>query len=415
MLDVKHFSSCDIRPRDSQRARDEALPRNAWRVALVLMALGATAVYADEAPTIAIVVHGGAGVINRSEMTAEREARYRAGLEAARDAGYAVLERGGTSLDAVTAAVRSLEDDPNFNAGRGAVLNHEGIAELDASIMDGKTLAAGAVTGIKHVKNPIELARAVMEKSPHVMLMGAGAEEFALEQGMTLVPNSYFRTEERVRQLERALKDEKGQRTSGAMRGGRADGTDDARLAGDAPRSQADIASAPDAKRLASSAPSRLPHLDEANSAAFERAPIGTSGTVGAVALDRFGNLAAATSTGGLTAKRAGRVGDSPIIGAGTYANNQTCAVSSTGDGEFFIRGVVAHDVCALMAYKSISLEAAAHIVIHDKIAGMNATGGVIAVDKAGDIVMDFNSDGMFRASRDSRGRKDFAIYQNRR
>lgn len=353
MLDVKHLLSGDIRPRRSLCARDEAA-RGAWLAVLMLM-LAVAVAHANDAPTIAIVVHGGAGVINKAEMPAEREARYRSGLEAARDAGYAVLESGGSSLDAVTAAVRSLEDNPYFNAGRGAVLNRDGVAELDASIMDGKTLAAGAVTGIKHVRNPIELARAVMEKSPHVMLMGAGAEEFALEQGMTLVPNSYFRTEERVRQLERALKDEKQQH------------------------------------------------------------PIGTSGTVGAVALDRLGNLAAATSTGGLTAKRAGRIGDSPIIGAGTYADNQSCAVSSTGDGEFFIRAVVAHDVCAVMAYKNISLEAAARTVIYEKIAGLKATGGVIALDKAGDIVMEFNSDGMFRASRDSRGRKDFAIYRERR
>lgn len=309
---------------------------------------------AQDMPPIAIVVHGGAGVINKSEMSGEREARYRAGLEAARDAGYAVLERGGSSLDAVTAAVRTLEDDPNFNAGRGAVLNHDGVAELDSSIMDGKTLQAGAVAGIKHVKNPIELARAVMEKSPHVMLVGPGAEEFALEQGLTFVPNSYFRTDARVRQLERALKDEKDK-------------------------------------------------------------PIGTQGTVGAVALDRNGNLAAATSTGGMTNKRAGRVGDSPLIGAGTYANNESCAVSATGDGEFFIRSVVAHDICALVAYKKVSLEAAAREVIHEKIEKLKATGGVIALDKAGHIVMDFNSGGMFRASRDSRGRKDFAIYPERR
>jgi beta-aspartyl-peptidase (threonine type) len=380
MACVKHFSAFDVRRRDSQMARDEApqwsAPRRASRVggsrrrrcvapstrgaplalltSLLLLLVASTA-SADDAPLLAIVVHGGAGVINRAEMPPDREARYRAGLEAARDAGYAVLERGGTSLDAVTAVVRSLEDNANFNAGRGAVLNRDGMAELDASIMDGRTLAAGAVAGVKHVKNPIELARAVMEKSPHVMLMGSGAEEFALEQGMTLVPNSYFRTDERVRQLERALKAEKG------------------------------------------------------------KAPIGASGTVGAVALDRFGNLAAATSTGGLTAKRAGRIGDSPIIGAGTYADNRTCAVSATGDGEFFIRAVVAHDVCALMTYEKISLAAAAHAVIHEKIAGMQATGGVIALDRAGDIVMDFNSDGMFRAARDSRGRKDFAIYRDPR
>jgi beta-aspartyl-peptidase (threonine type) len=245
------------------------------------------------------------------------------------------------------------------------VLNHDGVVELDASIMDGRTQAAGAVAGVKHVKNPIDLARIVMEKSPYVMLAGAGAEEFALEQSVSLVPASYFVTEARVRQLERAIKDEKDKAT-------------------------------------------------QKTSALANRGFIGTMGTVGAVALDRNGNLAAATSTGGLTNKRAGRIGDSPIIGAGTYANNASCAVSSTGDGEFFMRAVVAHDVCAVMAYKNESLEAAAHEVIHDKIGGMKATGGVIALDRAGHIVMEFNSDGMFRASRDSRGRKDVAIYGER-
>jgi beta-aspartyl-peptidase (threonine type) len=429
MLDVKHFRSCGIRPRDSHRARDEVPSRRAWLAASVLLTLVATVARADDAPTLAIVVHGGAGVINKADMTPEREASYRIGLEAARDAGYAVLERGGTSLDAVTAAVRSLEDNPYFNAGRGAVLNHDGFAELDASIMDGKTLAAGAVTGIKHVKNPIELARAVMEKSPHVMLMGAGAEEFALEQGMTLVPNSYFRTDERVRQLERALKDEKAQRTSGASNSGRAgrtdaeylaartEATDERRFAERPPRARVDTAEAIGAQDIVGTrgAAGQLQRLANGASGTQEPAPIGASGTVGAVALDRFGNLAAATSTGGLTAKRAGRIGDSPIIGAGTYADNRSCAVSSTGDGELFIRAVAAHDVCALMAYKNLSLQAAAHTVIHEKIAALNATGGVIALDQAGDIAMEFNSDGMFRASRDSRGRKDFAIFQDRR
>jgi L-asparaginase / beta-aspartyl-peptidase len=332
---------------------------------LVFVPFATQIVYADDARPLAIVVHGGAGVINRAEMMPDREARYRAGLEAARDAGYAVLERGGSSLDAVTAAVRTLEDDTQFNAGRGAVLNHDGVAELDSSIMDGKTLQAGAVAGVKHVRNPIELARAVMEKSPHVMIVGTGAEEFALEQGIVLVPNSYFRTDQRVRQLERALKDEKdkaAQKTS-----------------------------------------------------SLEPAFIGTQGTVGAVAIDRDGNLAAATSTGGITNKRAGRVGDSPIIGAGTYANNSSCAVSATGDGEFFIRSVVAHDICALVAYKNVSLDEAAREVIHQKIEALHATGGVIALDAAGHIVMDFNSEGMFRAARDSRGRKEFAIYGDRR
>jgi beta-aspartyl-peptidase (threonine type) len=359
-------------------------------VALAVVPFIAGVACAQDAQPIAIVIHGGAGVINKAEMSPEREARYRAGLEAARDAGYAVLERGGSALDAVTAAVRTMEDDPNFNAGRGAVLNHVGEAELDSSIMDGKTLGAGAVAGVKHVKNPVELARTVMEKSPHVMLVGPGAEEFAMEQGLTMVPNSYFRTEIRMKQLERALKDEKekgNQKTSSTT------GRKDAAAAANVRDS-----------RPAAAAQDRTPE-------AF----VGTQGTVGAVALDRNGNLAAATSTGGLTNKRPGRVGDSPIIGAGTYANNASCAVSATGDGEFFIRSVVAHDICALVEYKKVSLQQAAHEVIYDKVGGLKATGGVIALDKAGDIVMEFNSDGMFRAARDSRGRKDFAIYGDRR
>src|SRR6185312_5518692 len=309
-------------------------------LALALAAFTATTRAADT-PPIAIVIHGGAGVINRAEMTTEREARYRAGLEAARDAGYAVLERGGSSLDAVTAAVHVMEDDPQFNAGRGAVLNHDGIAELDSSVMEGKTLRAGAVAGLKHVKNPVELARLVMERSPHVLLVGQGAEDFALEQGVTLVPNSYFRTEARAKALEQALKEEKEQATR--KTGARLEAT----------------------------------------------WPIGSTGTVGAVALDREGNLAAATSTGGLTNKRPGRVGDSPLIGAGTYANNSSCAVSATGDGEYFIRAVVAHDICALVAYQHLSLEAAAREVIHGKIERMKASGGVIALDPAGHIVAD--------------------------
>jgi len=354
---------------------------------VALGAFAAAPVCAADAQTIAIVIHGGAGLINPAEMTPDREAHFRASLEAARDAGYAVLERGGSSLDAVTAAVHTLEDDPQFNAGRGAVLNHDGVAELDASIMEGKTLRAGAVAGVKHVKNPIELARLILEKSPHVMLVGTGAEEFALEQGLPAVPNSYFRTDARVRQLERALQEEKDK------------------------AAQPGSAKAPEAAHSVAGASS----VSGARSAAgMSAGDTDTRGTVGAVALDRDGNLAAATSTGGLTNKRAGRVGDSPIIGAGTYANNSSCAVSATGDGEFFIRSVVAHDICALVAYKRLSLEAAAREVIHEKIGGMKATGGVIALDKTGHIVIDFNSGGMFRAARDSRGRKDVAIYEDR-
>ena len=341
----------------------------AFAVAIVLAGGGVAPVCAAEGPPLAIVVHGGAGVINRSDMSSEREAQYRAGLEAARDAGYAVLEKGGSSLDAVTAAVRSLEDNPLFNAGIGAVLNRDGEAELDSSIMDGKTLRAGAVANLRHVKNPIELARAVMEKSPHVMIAGTGAEEFALQQGFELVPNTYFRTETRKRQLEKTQQEEKA---AVSKRTG-----------------------------LANPQSSTL-------SAAFDG-----HGTVGAVALDRNGNLAAGTSTGGMTNKLPGRIGDSPLIGAGTYANNASCAVSATGDGEYFIRAVVAHDICALVQYKRVPLEAAAREVIHEKIEGMHASGGVIALDTEGHIVMDFNSPGMFRAARDSSGRRDVAIFRN--
>jgi L-asparaginase / beta-aspartyl-peptidase len=252
--------------------------------------------------------------------------------------------------------VRLLEDDPQFNAGRGAVLTHEGEAELDASLMDGAGPRAGAVAGIRHVKNPIELARCVMDRSPHVMLIGEGAEKFAREQGLELVPNSYFHTPHREQELRRVLRRE---------------------AQGDA------------------------------------GAPIpGTIlGTVGAVALDHGGNLAAATSTGGMTDKRYGRVGDSPIIGAGTYANNESCAVSATGSGEFFIRSVVAHDIHALCQYKQLSLEEAAREVVQGKLRRAGGEGGIIAIDRTGRIALEFNSPGMFRGARDSRGRREVAIY----
>jgi beta-aspartyl-peptidase (threonine type) len=335
---------------------------------LVLLAAGAAAAVpaASRAePLVAIVIHGGAGVIEPSKMTPAKEASYRAGLSAALDAGYAVLERGGSSLDAVTAAVRTMEDDPQFNAGRGAVLNHEGDAELDAAIMDGRGPRAGAVAAVRHVKNPIELARLVMEKSPHVLLVAEGAEDFALEQGMVLVPRSYFRIEAREQELEEELRAEKARhKATPATRAGGATG--------------------------------------------------GSSmGTVGAVALDRAGNLAAATSTGGLTNKRWGRVGDSPLIGAGTYANNHSCAVSGTGQGEYFIRGVVAYDVCALVEYRHLSLAEAAHQVIREKLQHAGGEGGLIAVDPTGDIAMEFNSVGMFRGARDSRGRREIGMYRD--
>jgi len=324
-----------------------------FKPALVYLLLAAPALAAAQHP-VALVIHGGAGVIERAKMTPAAEASYRAGLGAALDAGYAVLEKGGSSLDAVTTAVRVMEDDPQFNAGRGAVLNHQGDAELDAAIMDGSGPHAGAVAAVHHVKNPIELARLVMEQSPHVLLVGDGAEEFALEHGVVLVPRTYFRTERRERELEEARK---------------------------------------------------------AEAAKAKAAGITASGTVGAVALDRAGNLAAATSTGGLTNKHLGRVGDSPLIGAGTYANNATCAVSGTGDGEYFIRQVLAYDICALVAYRHLTLQQAVHEVIHEKLQRTGGEGGVIALDPAGHVAMDFNSAGMFRGARDSQGKRVIGMY----
>jgi beta-aspartyl-peptidase (threonine type) len=303
----------------------------------------------------AIVIHGGAGTLSRHETSSGQEALYEQGLSDALDAGFSVLERGGGSLDAVTAAVVSLEDNPLFNAGRGAVLTRDGLAELDASIMDGATLAAGAVCGLRHIRNPIQLARRVMEQSPHVMLVGEGAEDFARSQGLDLVSNEYFRTPVRQMQLHRLLQ-------------GSAEKENDL-----------------------------LAH--------------GATGTVGAVALDSRGNVAAATSTGGMTGKRWGRVGDSPIIGAGTYASNHGCAVSATGHGEYFIRAAVAHDICARVSYGNLPLaEAASQTLDHMKMLGGN--GGVIAISPGGEIAMAFNSDGMFRGARTSEGRREVAIYR---
>ncbi|HEU5137175.1 MAG TPA: isoaspartyl peptidase/L-asparaginase [Steroidobacteraceae bacterium] len=300
----------------------------------------------------AIAIHGGAGTLSGSETSAAQEQAYRESLGTALDAGYAVLERGGPSLDAAIAAVCVLEDDPLFNAGRGAVLTRDGAAELDASVMDGRTLKAGAVTGLKHVKNPVALARRVMDHSPHVMLVGAGAEEFARLQGIELVSNEYFRTPVRQQQLHRLL-------------GGSSEKENDL--------------------------------------VAF--------GTVGAVALDDKGNVAAATSTGGMTGKRWGRVGDSPIIGAGTYASNASCAVSATGHGEYFIRTVVAHDICAQMQYAGMSLAEAAKSTLA-RLKSLGGNGGVIAVDPRGEIVLEFNTEGMFRGARSSAGRREVAIYR---
>jgi L-asparaginase / beta-aspartyl-peptidase len=301
-----------------------------------------------------LALHGGAGSLPRSEMSDEREKGYRAALAEALAVGYTVLEGGGSSLDAVTRAVVLLEDNPLFNAGHGAVFTLEGHNELDASIMDGSTLKAGAVCGVTHIKNPIELARAVMESSDYVLLSGAGAEDFALSRGFEFVPQSYFFTQARWRQLER-------------IRSG------------------------------------------DANLSALT---ISHVGTVGAVALDERGSLAAATSTGGMTGKRFSRIGDSPIIGAGTYADNRSCAVSATGHGEVFIRAAVAHDIGARMRYGGRSLARAVHEVVLEELPALRGEGGVIAIDRQGEIAMEFNSEGMFRASRRAGGKPQVHIYR---
>jgi L-asparaginase / beta-aspartyl-peptidase len=301
-----------------------------------------------------IAIHGGAGTLPRAEMSGEAERSYRAGLSEAIDAGYALLHEGGTSLDAVTRAVVLLEDNPLFNAGRGSVFTLDGRNELDASIMEGGTLRAGAVCGLTRIRNPVELARAVMERSEHVMLAAAGAEEFASSQGFSFVPQSYFATAERRRQLERIRSGEIG-------------------LSGHT-----------------------ISHV----------------GTVGAVALDSFGHLAAATSTGGMTGKRFQRIGDSPIIGAGTYADDRSCAVSATGHGEVFIRAAVAHDICARMRFGGRGLGEAAREVIFAELPALGGEGGVIAIDAQGEIAMEFNSEGMFRASRKAGEETRIAVYR---
>jgi L-asparaginase / beta-aspartyl-peptidase len=316
-----------------------------------LMAGSGSAQQKDNPMRFGMVIHGGAGTIERSQMTAENEEAHRAGLEQALKAGYDVLQRGGSSLDAVEAAIHVLEDNPLFNAGKGAVFTHEGTNELDASIMDGRRLNAGAVANLRHIRNPISLARLVMEKSPYVMLVGAGAEAFAKKMGTKFVDQKYFYTDERWQSLQK-------------------------------------LKSSP------------VPVSDKDR-----------HGTVGAVALDKAGDLAAGTSTGGTTNKEFGRVGDSPIIGAGTYANNRTCAVSCTGDGEYFIRSVVAYDISAMMEYKGMPVQAAAQAAI-DKVGKLGGAGGIIAIDKQGNFAMPFNTSGMYRGKVDADGRISVEIYR---
>jgi len=298
----------------------------------------------------AIGIHGGAGTLSLDDLSVSATRPYREGLERALAAGLDLLERGEPALEAVVAAVQVLEQDPLFNAGRGAVLAADGSVELDASIMDGRDLRAGAVAAIRHVRSPIDLARRVMEHSGHVMLVGVGAEEFALEQGLELVPNAYFVTERRRAELQRIL--------AGQSLPGRED----------------------------------------------------LMGTVGAVALDEHGSLAAATSTGGTAGKRWGRVGDSPLIGAGTYAANDACAVSATGHGEYFIRAAVAHEIASLVRYRGLDVVAAANDVVMHQLVRMGGSGGVIAVGRDGRIAMPFNSPGMLRAAADSNGRREIGL-----
>jgi L-asparaginase / beta-aspartyl-peptidase len=316
----------------------------------------------------AIVIHGGAGAILKKNMTPEMEKAYQEKLQEALDSGYAILKNGGSAIDAVETTIVVMEDSPLFNAGKGAVYTNAATNELDASIMDGKTLNAGAVSGVRNVKNPIKLVRLVMEESEHVMLSGKGAENFAKLHKIEMVDSAYFYNEHRLKQLNKIKDSEKIQLDH-------SDNDDE----------QGDITEFKDSK----------------------------FGTVGAVALDKHGNLAAATSTGGMTNKKFGRIGDSPIIGAGTYANNATCAVSCTGHGEFFIRNVVAYDVAALMEYKNLSLVDAANYVVNDKLVKLGGDGGLIAIDKDGNIAMPFNTKGMYRAYKKANGESKILIFKN--
>lgn len=345
---------------------------------------------------IALAIHGGAGTILRSAMSAELEMEYRSGLNAALKLGWDILEKGGSSLDAVEATVCDLENFHLFNAGRGAVFTHEGKNELDASIMDGATLRAGAVAFVRNVKNPIKLARLVMERTEHVLLGGEGANLFALEMGVEMADDAYFHTEHRYAQLLKA-------REEGVVE---LDHTvDEAVLVG--------TADVPAAVR-----PSSGPHLvlDAENARDGQRdagvAAKKPMGTVGAVACDIRGNLAAATSTGGMTNKKFGRIGDTPLIGSGTYADNATCAVSCTGHGEFFMLGVTAYDVAARMKYKNISLERAARETV-EYLTSIDGEGGLIAVDALGNVTLPFNSDGMYRGFVTTDGIAHVEIYKS--
>ena len=312
----------------------------------------------NQSPDFSILIHGGAGTMEREKMSMEKELEYRKKLEEALNKGYEILENNGSSELAVIEAIKVMEDSPLFNAGKGAVLDERGEASLDASFMSGKNLNAGAVAGVKKIKNPITVAYSVMKNTPQVFLISEGADEFAKEQGLNLVDNSYFITERRKAQL------------------------------------------------LKNKNPVQLKDKNDSLS------PISKFGTVGCVALDKNGNLSAGTSTGGRSNKKWGRVGDVPIIGAGNYANNNTCAISATGWGEFFIRNVVAHDISSLLEYKNLDIEEATKISL-EKVKKLGGSGGVIALDKFGNYAMEFNTKGMYRGIRDSKGNFQVSIFKN--
>lgn len=334
----------------------------------------------DYSDKITLVIHGGAGTITRANMTPEKEKAYREVLNTALQKGYAVLKQGGTSEKAVETAIMVMEDSPLFNAGKGAVFTNEGKNEMDAAIMDGKTLKAGAIAGVTTIKNPIRGAIAVMEKSPHVLMAGKGADLFAKEQGLEIVDPSYFYTEARYKALLKAKEEEK-----------------------------IELDHTENTKKEIQKKPKTGFVKDE--DLIFTEGK--KYGTVGCVALDKFGNLTAGTSTGGMTNKKYGRIGDAPIIGAGTYANNNTCAVSATGHGEFFIRSVVAYDISALMDYKGLSVKDAADEVVMKKLVERGGEGGVIALDRNGNFAMPFNSEGMYRGYVKADGKSEVMIYKD--
>ena len=333
---------------------------NKLSLLVLAMVLSLNIMAQDAKDKITLVIHGGAGTILKENMTPEKEKAYREKLTEALETGYKILEEGGTSLEAIVATINVMENSPLFNAGKGAVFANNGKNELDASIMDGKTLNAGAVAGVTIVKNPINAALEVMNNSEHVLLTREGAEEFAKKQGLEIVDPSYFYTERRKQSLEKAKANEENR--------------------------------------------GQIPYSDLLNN---------KHGTVGCVALDQYGNLAAGTSTGGMTNKKFARVGDSPIIGAGTYANNKTCAVSSTGHGEYFMRNLVAYDVSAMMEYKGMSLEDASNTVIMEKLTNLGGTGGIVCVDHEGNVSMPFNTSGMYRGYIKADGSKKVMIYKD--